>query len=177
MPEPFSGPPSLHPSLVRHTGFLISRLGVIATRRFAALLEKLQLTPRMWGALNVLDAEGPITQHALGRAIGMDPSTMVATLDELEARGLVERRPHPSDRRAHALHMTDEGRRTLRRGRELAKQAHNELLAPLNPDERQQLHDMLLRLVQSAGGPDDAPPAANADAEAEAGATARRSKT
>jgi DNA-binding MarR family transcriptional regulator len=173
MPEPFSGPPSLHPSLVRHTGFLISRSGVIATRRFAARLETLQLTPRMWGAMNILDAEGPITQHALGRAIGMDPSTMVATLDDLEARGLVERRPHPSDRRAHALHMTDEGRRTLRRGRELAKQAHNELLAPLNPDERQQLHDLLLRVVQSAAGPDDAPP----DADAEARATARRSKT
>jgi MarR family transcriptional regulator, lower aerobic nicotinate degradation pathway regulator len=173
MPEPFSGPPSLHPSLGRHTGFLISRLGVIATRRFAARLEKLQLTPRMWGAMNVLDAEGPITQHALGRAIGMDPSTMVATLDELEARGLVERRPHPSDRRAHALYMTDEGRRTLRRGRELAKQAHNELLAPLNPDERKQLHDLLLRVMQSAAGLDDAPPVTDAEARA----MARRSKT
>jgi DNA-binding MarR family transcriptional regulator len=173
MPEPFSGPPSLHASLVRHTGFLISRLGVIATRRFAARLEKLQLTPRMWGAMNVLDAEGPITQHALGRSIGMDPSTMVAALDELEARGLVERRPHPSDRRAHALHMTDEGRRTLRRGRELAKQAHNELLAPLNPDERKQLHDLLLRVMQSAAGLDDAPPVTDAEARA----MARRSKT
>ena len=54
-----------------------------------------------------------MTQQQLGRAIGMDPSSMVSTIDELEAKGWVERRRHPTDRRAYALHITDAGRETL----------------------------------------------------------------
>jgi len=148
MSDTFSTPPSvLHAALMRHTGFLISRMGVVAQKRFAERIESLGLTPRMWGALNVLDAEGEITQHALCKGVGIDPSSMVSTIDELEAKGIVERRRHPSDRRAHALHVTAKGRQTLARGRELASKAQDELLAPLNEDERAQLHQLLLRLA------------------------------
>jgi DNA-binding MarR family transcriptional regulator len=141
---------ALHEALVRHTGFLISRMGMVAQRAFADRMAKIGLTPRAWGALNVLDTEGAITQQALGRCIGMDPSTMVSTIDELEAQGLVERRRNPQDRRAHALHLTAKGRRTLAKGREVAGRAQEELLAPLNAEERQQLHQLLLRLAQGA---------------------------
>lgn len=150
MPEPFPSPHPLHASLVRHTGYLVSRVGMLAQKRFAERMATLGLTTRMWGVLNVLEAEEPITQHALGKSIGTDPSSMVATIDELERQGLVQRRPHPSDRRAHALHMTAKGRRTLRTGRELAKEAQNELLAPLSAADRAQLHELLLALVTSA---------------------------
>jgi DNA-binding MarR family transcriptional regulator len=143
----FPGPPGLHRSLMRHTGFLISRMGMVAQKRFSERLDALGLTTRMWGVLNVLDAEGELTQHALGRCVGIDPSSMVATIDELEAKGLVERRRHPNDRRAHALHLTDEGRSTLAGGRELARRSQEDLLAPLSADERKQLHDMLLRMA------------------------------
>lgn len=132
---------------MRHTGFLISRMGMVAQKQFAERINSLGLTPRMWGAMNVLDAEGAITQHALGKCVGIDPSSMVSTIDELEARGLVERRRHPSDRRAHALHITTKGRQTLTRGRELARLAQEDLLAPLNAEEREQLHELLLRLA------------------------------
>src|SRR5437764_6212681 len=150
MNGPPPSPPGLHAALIRHTGYLISRIGFFAQRQFSSRLESLGLTPRMWGALNVLDAEGMVSQHELGKSIGMDPSTMVATIDELESRGLVQRRRHPSDRRAHALHLTEEGRTTLKRGRQLAKQAQNELLAPLDAAERQTLHDLLLRVARAA---------------------------
>src|SRR5438270_7548311 len=120
-PPGIQGPPGIHPALTRHTGFLISRMGMVAQKRFAERIGSLGLHPREWGALNVLDAEGPITQHALCTCIGMDPSSMVSTIDDLEAKGLVERRRHPSDRRAHALHLTPGGKQTLARGRELAK--------------------------------------------------------
>jgi DNA-binding MarR family transcriptional regulator len=141
------GPPGLPDPLKRYTGFLLSRMGMVAQKQFAARLESLGLTTRMWGALNVLDAAGAITQHALCKGTGMDPSTMVSTIDELEAKGLVERRPHPGDRRAHALHITDAGRETLARGRRIARQAQEELLAPLNEEEREQLRSLLLRLA------------------------------
>src|ERR1700722_12736104 len=100
MSGPPTVPPGLHAALVRHTGYLISRVGFYAQREFSARLAEVGLTPRMWGALNVIDAEGSITQQGLGKSIGMDPSTMVSTIDELESRGLVERRRHPTDRRA-----------------------------------------------------------------------------
>jgi DNA-binding MarR family transcriptional regulator len=144
---------SPHPALARNTGYLLSRLGTLGQRHFAQRIGELGLTPRMWGALNVLDAEGALTQHALGVCVGMDPSSMVATIDELETRGLVERHRHPQDRRAYALHVTDAGRETLAAGRRVARQAQEELLGPLNPDERAQLHALLLRLAQTALGP------------------------
>jgi DNA-binding MarR family transcriptional regulator len=147
---------------MRHTGFLISRVGMVAQKQFAERIESLGLTPRMWGALNVLEAEGAITQHALGKCVGTDPSSMVSTIDELESQGLVERRRHPSDRRAHALHVTTKGRQTLALGRELAIDAQADLLAPLNAEEREQLHALLLRLALHASdaGNAEMPPTA-----------------
>jgi MarR family transcriptional regulator, lower aerobic nicotinate degradation pathway regulator len=144
---PVTGPPGVHSALTKHTGFLLSRMGIVATKQFSERLEELGLNTRMWGALNVLDAEGAITQHALGRCTGIDPSSMVATIDELERRGLVERRPHPTDRRAHALHITELGLQTLANGRKLAREAQDRLLAPLSTEEREQLHELLLRLA------------------------------
>jgi DNA-binding MarR family transcriptional regulator len=148
-------PPSLHAALMRYTGYLLSRAGASGQRQFAERLATLGLTPRTWGAMNVLDVEGPASQHTIGRLTGTDPSSMVATIDELEERGLVQRRRHPSDRRAHELHITEAGYETLRRGRKLAGQAQAELLSPLNETEREQFHDMLRRIVEHVGS---APP-------------------
>jgi DNA-binding MarR family transcriptional regulator len=122
-------------------------MGHLAAKQFAERMEELGLTVRMWGALNVLDADGALTQQALGKCTGIDPSSMVSTVDDLEAAGLVERRRHPSDRRAHAIHITGAGRETLSRGRQLARGAQEDLLAPLSAQERKQLHELLLRLV------------------------------
>jgi DNA-binding MarR family transcriptional regulator len=154
--QPFSARHSLHAALSRNTGYLVSRVGAFAQRRFAERIATLGLTTRMWGALNVLEAEQPITQQALGKAVEADPSSMVATIDQLESQGLVERRPHPSDRRANALHMTAAGERTLRQGRKLAREAQEELLGPLDEDERRQLHELLFKLAVAAE-PIDAP--------------------
>jgi DNA-binding MarR family transcriptional regulator len=151
MAEPHSDAPALHPALVRNTGYLISRLGFYAAKRFAERLATVGLTPRMWGAMNMLDHEGDVSQQQLGRAIGMDPSSMVSTIDELEAKGWVQRGRHPTDRRAYALHITEAGRETLTQARRLAGVAQNELLAPLDDAERAQLHDLLLRLAAAAG--------------------------
>ena len=59
--------PGLHAALVRNTGYLISRCGMYATRHFAERMEVVGLTPRMWGALNVLDVEGSVSQQQLAR--------------------------------------------------------------------------------------------------------------
>ena len=144
-------PPPVPEALTRYTGFLLSRMGTIAQKRFSSRLEALDLTPRMWGTLNILEADAPVTQGGLCKRTGMDPSSMVATIDDLEQKGLVERRAHPSDRRAYALHVTDAGRETLSRGREVVQEVQDELLAPLDDAEREQLRSLLLRLVTAAG--------------------------
>jgi DNA-binding MarR family transcriptional regulator len=120
-------------------------MGMVAQKQFSERIAALGLTPRMWGALDVLDSEGEISQHTLCKGIGMDPSSMVATIDELEAQGLVERRRHPQDRRAH--HVTAKGRSKLAQGRGLVRSAQDDLLAPLDREERAQLHALLLRLA------------------------------
>jgi DNA-binding MarR family transcriptional regulator len=162
MPDSVPPIPGLHAALMCHTGLLINRIGAVARKRFSERLEALGLNLRMWGVLNVLNAEGSITQHALGKSVGIDPSSMVSTIDELETNGLVERRRHPTDRRAHALHLTARGRDTLNRGRRIAREAQDELLAPLDAEERKELHEMLCRIARAA---DDA---LKASAEAEA---------
>ncbi len=140
----------LHEELAKHTGFLLSRTGLLAQKRFAEQMEALELTPRMWGTLTVLCAEGSVTQQSLCQSLGIDPSSMVATLDELEAKGLVERRRNPADRRAHALHLTARGRQEVTRGRRLIRRAEDDLLSPLAPSQRKQLHELLLRVAAGA---------------------------
>jgi DNA-binding MarR family transcriptional regulator len=139
--------PGLHNALTGYTGFLLSRMGMYAMKRFSSRLEPLGLTTRLWGMLNVLESEQGISQHRLGACIGMDPSSVVAAIDELEAQGRVERRRDPNDRRAYALYLTEAGVQTLAEGRKIARQAHQELLAPLDPDERRALHELLLKLA------------------------------
>jgi DNA-binding MarR family transcriptional regulator len=95
----------------------------------------------------VLAAEGGIRQHRLGEIVGMDPSSMVAAIDDLEAQGLVERRRDPNDRRAYALYLTETGTETLARGRKIAREAHQDLLAPLDDEERKTFHELLLKLA------------------------------
>lgn len=146
-----ASPFAVHEVLTRNTGLLMSRMGMVAARGFADRMAEIGLTPRGWAALSVLDTEGAITQQLLGTCIGMDPSSMVATIDELEAAGLVERRRNPTDRRAHALHITEKGRRALAQGGKHAREAEAELLAPLSSEERRQLQELLLRLAQGGG--------------------------
>ena len=72
---------------------------------------------------------------------------MVVVLDELERDGLAERRPHPSDRRKHAVHLTRKGERMLAKARELAEAYGEELLAPLDAKERDELRVLLRKLA------------------------------
>jgi DNA-binding MarR family transcriptional regulator len=137
----------VHAALTRYTGFLLSRAGFTSMKGFAEAMEPLGLTPRLWGMLNILEHEGGISQQQLGACIGMDPSSVVAAVDNLESRGLAERRRDPNDRRAYALHLTEQGVKTLAKGRKHAAAAQAKLLEALNAEEREELHRLLLKIV------------------------------
>jgi MarR family transcriptional regulator, lower aerobic nicotinate degradation pathway regulator len=134
-------------ALSDYTGFLMNWVANRSRSQFArALEERCGLHPREWGVLNVISRSPGITQQAIGEGAGIDPSTMVATLDVLEERGLAERHPHPDDRRKRSVHLTEEGKQALREGRKVAAATGRQVFAPLTPEERKQLHMLLLKL-------------------------------
>src|SRR5437667_9989917 len=104
----FDGPPP--EKLAQHTGFLLTWAGHRQGRRMIAALEPLGLHPRHFGVLNLIDAEPGVTQQELVTGSSIDPSSMVAVVDELEEAGLAERRSHPTDRRKRAVYLTARGR-------------------------------------------------------------------
>jgi MarR family transcriptional regulator, lower aerobic nicotinate degradation pathway regulator len=133
-------------------GQLFFRLWRASHTRIAAALESVGLTPARFGLLNLLGALQGANQQELGSAMGIDPSTMVQLIDELEAAGLAKRQPHPSDRRAREVVLTAKGRRLRERGRQMASQVEAEVLAGLTPAQRRELLT-LLRLANSTAPP------------------------
>jgi DNA-binding MarR family transcriptional regulator len=140
-----AGPPP--EPLASATGFLLSWLGRKTAAGFAAALQPLGLRPPQFGILNLVDTHPGITQQELVAGSLIDPSSMVAVIDELEELGLAQRRKHPQDRRKHAVHLTAKGKRTLARAREAADRFADELLAPLDPEERETLRLLLRKLA------------------------------
>jgi DNA-binding MarR family transcriptional regulator len=131
-------------------GQLFFRLWRASHTRIAEALESVGLTPALFGLLNVLGAREGAIQQELGSAMGIDRSTMVLLIDELEAAGLAKRRPHPKDRRAREVVITPKGRRVLEQGRRMARQVEDEVLGGLNANERRELLELLRRAVSSA---------------------------
>lgn len=102
---------------------------------------------------------GPASQAALGRRAGIHASDMVATVNELVDRQLVERAPDPADRRRNIISLTAAGKRQLGRLEKRLAETQEELLAPLSAEERQRLTGLLARLLahhnQRTGNPDE----------------------
>ncbi|MEA2168441.1 MAG: hypothetical protein QOF76_1741 [Solirubrobacteraceae bacterium] len=134
-------------ALAQHTGFLMNWCAERTRRYFMEdLREKADLHPREFGLLSVLAGEEGQTQQALGELADVDPSTMVATIDALEARGLAERRPHPGDRRKRAIYLTPAGRKAQAEGQKVARTAASEVFARLTAAERKELNRLLRKL-------------------------------
>src|SRR4029450_874965 len=132
-------------------GFLLSWNGQRVAHRFADTLKPLGLRPPHFGVMNMIDAAPGSTQQELVDRSMIDPSSMVAVIDELEEAGLAERRQHPDDRRKPAVHLTPRGRRTLERVREVAMEMVGELFAPLNAQEQETLRRLLRKLAGVEG--------------------------
>jgi len=144
--------PSTSTEVAEFAGQLFFRLWRASHTRIAEALESIGLTPALFALLNVLGAREGAIQQEIGSAMGIDRSTMVVLIDELEAKGLAKRRAHPADRRAREVAITPKGRRVLERGRRMAIQVEDEVLRGLTTTER----DELLKLLRHALG--TAPP-------------------
>ena len=142
--------PSADPPVTEFAGQLFFRLWRATHTRASEVLGSVGLTPALFALLNVIGAREGAIQQELGSALGIDRSTMVSLIDQLESAGLAKRRPSATDRRAREVAITPKGRRQLQRARELISQAEDESLAGLTAEERRELMALLRRALDSA---------------------------
>ncbi|MGH2826207.1 MAG: MarR family winged helix-turn-helix transcriptional regulator [Actinomycetota bacterium] len=133
--------------LADRLGYLLGRTHLAHRERADEALQPLGLRVKEFGALLILTKDGPLSQCALAARQGIDRTTMVGLVDELEGHGFVERRRSRNDRRAYELHVTAKGRRVLKRAIEATVRTEKEFLQPLSAKERRQLKQSLQRLL------------------------------
>lgn len=138
-------------SPAQSVGFTLSSLGHAVARRFQATLAPLQLEPREFALLRALASAEGASQQVLAERLQVPPSRMVAFVDALEARGLLERHANPDDRRARALYLTEQGRTVLASAFKLASELEQHLCAQLSQTERKQLLEALQRVGAQLG--------------------------
>jgi DNA-binding MarR family transcriptional regulator len=140
-PEPLASAP----------GFLLSWNGRRTATMFATALEALGLRPHHFGVMRLIETVPGLTQQELAERSLIDPSSMVAVVDELEELDYAERRAHPGDRRKHAIHLTGAGEKTLERAQAVANETAKEILAPLDRSEIQELRRLLRKIAGVEG--------------------------
>ncbi|HEV2237047.1 MAG TPA: MarR family transcriptional regulator [Ktedonobacterales bacterium] len=137
--------------LAESTGFLLAELGQESRHRFMAHVNRQELG---WPHQSVLSAlldlaqAGATSQKQLGEFAHVDPRNLVAILDALEARALVERVPVPADRRRSGIRLTDGGARLARELRATGAALERDFLAALNQAEQDTLHQLLVKLYR-----------------------------
>jgi MarR family transcriptional regulator, transcriptional regulator for hemolysin len=134
------------PPLSANLCWLLSTAAHSLTTEMTRAMERLGVSPRGFSVLTTA-LSGAYTQTELARMIGLDKTTMVVTLDELEAAGLAERRPAPADRRARVIAVTEAGERRVREAEEIAARTNEDVLGVLDPGEREAFLGALMRLV------------------------------
>jgi DNA-binding MarR family transcriptional regulator len=120
-----------------------------ARQSFVAAMAELDLTPVQGIVLRRLDPDRPTPMYELAEALACDASNVTGLVDRLEARGFVERRPTPADRRVRALVLTPAGVAARRQVIERMSQPP-EVIARLSARDQRTLRDILLRAVGRA---------------------------
>jgi MarR family transcriptional regulator, transcriptional regulator for hemolysin len=141
-----SPPVRAEQSLSQNLCWLLSQASYTYTTEVTAEMEALAISPRAQHVLCTAMG-GEHTQTELARTVGLDKTTMVVTLDELEAAGLAERRASPTDRRARVIAVTKAGRRRLREAEAVGDGVREDVLGALEPGEREAFVGALARLV------------------------------
>jgi DNA-binding MarR family transcriptional regulator len=127
---------------------LLTRLNRLVYRH--ATEEALGMRLKQFALLSMLRDQGSVSQQALGEQMHVDANNLVLLLNDAEANGWVERRRDPTDRRRHIVVLTDAGVEALKRAEEAIEDVEDQVLGPLNAEERATLR----RLLQKAAGGD-----------------------
>jgi len=128
-------------------GFLLARASAVALGEGNRSLAEHGLRVRSYSVLALAASDGGPTQRELAAVLRLDPSQVVTLVDELEGRGLVERRPAESDRRANVVAATAEGRALLLRASVSASDAERRIVSVLSEREQAQFTALLRRVA------------------------------
>ena len=131
-------------------GYLLKHAQLNFAESGARALEPLGITGRQLAVLIVLDAAEPLSQLEAARELGVDRTTMVDLVDELEAKGLVERHRSAEDRRKNIVGLTAHGKKTLAKGERIHQEAEKAFLAELTPIEAELFVRILKKLAADA---------------------------
>jgi DNA-binding MarR family transcriptional regulator len=123
------------PALNDRLGYLVKHAHQRLSELTARALEPFGITGRECAVLLVIDDRIPLSQQDVAQQLGVDRTTMVAILDELETKGLVERRQDAEDRRRNVVALTTRGAAVLQKGTSASKDAEREFFASLSPIE------------------------------------------
>ena len=117
----------------------------------APALEPFGISGRQCAVLLAVNEQAPSSQHDIAQRMGVDRTTMVALVDELEAKGLVQRRPDARDRRKNVVALTEAGRTTLEGATRAVDEAERRFLGPLSDDEAAAFRAALRAAALAAG--------------------------
>jgi DNA-binding MarR family transcriptional regulator len=131
---------------------LMIKLGRITMHRFSEALEPFGIRPRHVAALIELRDSGELTQQSLCGQLHLDPTNLVAILNDLEQRGYATRRRDPEDRRRHIVEVSKKGLAVIERVSAVMDGVEEELLADLEPAEREHLEGALTSIWERSGG-------------------------
>jgi DNA-binding MarR family transcriptional regulator len=146
------------PALATRVSFLLSQLGSDSAQQFTEHLAPLGIQPVHFGLLVHLARTDGQSQQRLADALGIHRNRMVGLIDDLEHRGLVERRQHPSDRRAHAIYLTPAAHELLPRANRVADDQEAALLNEMDAADRATLIALLQGLAEHTGQRPDVHP-------------------
>jgi DNA-binding MarR family transcriptional regulator len=146
MNEIIPGPPAV---LMERLSFLLKRAYALLEDAIELGLTELNISGREFAVLTLIEAEGPASQQRLADRVGVDRTTMVALIDALEEKELVNRLRDPNNRRAYLLETTKAGHKRLRDALNAVKRAEQEILAPLSSAESATLTRAMQYLIQA----------------------------
>ncbi len=132
--------------------FHLAKANQAGARFWSNVVSCLSLTTAQAMVLGFLGDEDEIPSCELGSRTLLDSATLTGILDRLEAGNFIERRPHPEDRRAIRICLTEKGRGTTLKIRALSDEANREFLQPLSSAEQAMLKELLLKVRQQAIG-------------------------
>jgi DNA-binding MarR family transcriptional regulator len=131
---------------------MLIKLGRITMHRFSEALEPFGIKPRHVAALIELRDRGELTQQSLCGQLHLDPTNLVAILNELEERGFATRRRDPADRRRHIVQISKKGVAVLDKVSEVMDAVEADLLEGFDPAERERFEGLLASVWERAGG-------------------------
>src|SRR5215831_1388117 len=132
-------------------GYMLRRAQIAVFQDVFRAFAEVGIRPAQFSVLTVIAHNPGRTQSQISAALGIKRTNFVALIDNLERRGLAERRPALNDRRSHALHLTEAGKATVRRLNRMVDKLEAGMIRRIGRDRRVLLLDLLGRLAESKG--------------------------